>query len=349
MPGGESLGPVSVAYRLLDDLAELDELLEVIRLLPAADSARLTMTCKTLHIRVSDPAVATWCADSRRKLLVRRRRRGDLPLGNASGQWTLERLHLCERPPRFPKVYFGFASDDLDSPSVSRHIARVAALLRRHPRLRSKKESRTKPPRPADSRPRPPAPFPTSVHADRVIASPGCSSVRIHGFAQPDAPHSIGEALAQARATAVRRRLLLALDGEVEWADEDPSEGVRADMRQSPWHSGHARTRVVGQKIEAVGCWRLRPRNQNFHDVGSDAESNDSDSEDHESDSESMSDVSESHDGDETGGNAGGEHGESESGSENEDANADDDTSDDDAESVEAKLRRAEFTLLRLE
>ena len=79
---------------------------------------------------------ARWCADSRRDLLVKRAVPGDLPLADVKeGEWTLERLHLCEHPPRFPRIFFRFASDLLDSGGHAK-VARVARLLCKHPKLR---------------------------------------------------------------------------------------------------------------------------------------------------------------------------------------------------------------------
>ena len=136
-------------------------------------------------------------------------------------RWTLERLHLCECPPRFPKIFFAFAyptsspasviwtvtlsreetrslcaatpprcrSDELSGATAARRLARVAAILRRHPALR----------------------------------------LRIEGFAQSNAPPSLGRAVAQARAAAVRRALLLEHlpRDEAPWRDEDANDGVR--------------------------------------------------------------------------------------------------------------------------
>ena len=141
-------------FELLGQLVDLDEFYELIRHCSAVDAVRLSRCSTALHERVADPSTAAWCAESRRALLRRRRRAGDLPL--AQGAWTLERLHLCERPPRFPRVYFEFASEELTGEGKQR-VRRVARLLATHPKLR----------------------------------------VRIHGFAQPDAPGPIGECLAQ--------------------------------------------------------------------------------------------------------------------------------------------------------
>ena len=140
--------------------------------------------------------MALWCAESRKQRLAKRNVAGDLPLAYTDeAKWTLERLHLCEHPPRFPQVLFKFASDAIeDGTGPHSEIARVASILRKHPTLR----------------------------------------VRIHGYAQPDAPPSIGEALAQARATSVRHALLLQLADVPEFADEDPEEG---GTRSQPVHA----------------------------------------------------------------------------------------------------------------
>ena len=94
------------------------------------------------------------------------------------------------------QVLFKFASDAIeDGTGPHSEIARVASILRKHPTLR----------------------------------------VRIHGYAQPDAPPSIGEALAQARATSVRHALLLQLADVPEFADEDPDEGgTRSQLSCKP-------------------------------------------------------------------------------------------------------------------
>ena len=147
---------VNDGFELLGQLVDLDEFYELARHCSAIDAVRLSRSCRALHERVADPSTAAWCAESRRALLRRRRRAGDLPL-DTQGAWTLERLHLCERPPRFPRVYFEFASEELTGEGKQR-VRRVARLLATHPKLR----------------------------------------VRIHGFAQPDAPGPIGECLAQA-------------------------------------------------------------------------------------------------------------------------------------------------------
>lgn len=55
-------------------------------------------------------------------------------------QWCLERLHLCQNPPRFPSISFAFASDDI---SINAHHAleKAAQVLEKHPRLRRREEN----------------------------------------------------------------------------------------------------------------------------------------------------------------------------------------------------------------
>lgn len=295
-PAEEKAPPPGQAYpangfALVDAICDTDEFNELIRFLPAAASVRLSRCSRDINERVLHPTTATWCAESRRALLERKRRAGDLPLKSLGVQgvrWTLERLHLCEHPPRFPRIYFGFASDTIDAEGT-RKLQRVAALLARHPSLR----------------------------------------LCVHGFAQPNAPGPIGEALAQARATSVRERLLtmLTASGTTEFADEDPQEGVRADRTFSPWDGGGPRTtRLVGSKLQAVGRWRQQPRNRNFEQEGGDNDAANGGADDDEDD-----DYEEGGDNDVS------------AVPDEEDQGYD---SDDDYSS---KLRRAEFTLLGLD
>ena len=299
--GASDQGAATQGFSLMSAIQELDEFNELVRWMPAKASVRLARTSHGLHQRLSDPSIAAWCAESRRALLERRRRTGDLTLGDgttgdhtlsAEGvRWTFERLHLCEHPPRFPRIYFGFASDDISMRS-SKKLERVAELLARHPKLR----------------------------------------LMVHGFAQPDAPGPIGEALAQARATAVREALLILLaQATPEFADEDPHCGVREDRELSPWFGvgpGLPRTpttRLVGRKVQAIGRWRQQPQNRNFEELT------------HQS-HESSADESEE-----------GEEGQQEEGGggEGHEGTVDDEEYESDDEY--SRLRRAEFTLLGLD
>lgn len=125
-------------FAIVDELLGADAFLDVVRLMPAASAARLARVSSAVHARLSDPSVVLWCAESRKKVLLRRAVAGDLPLAfTPDCHWTLERLHLCERPPRFPSVLFRFACDEVeDGTGPSSEISKVATLLRRHPKLR---------------------------------------------------------------------------------------------------------------------------------------------------------------------------------------------------------------------
>ena len=220
-PVDDAVAGFNIVAALMD--AELP-FYDLVLHLPAKDSARLAQTDRRSRQLLMDPATARWCAESRRSLLASRNVPGDLPLAPINCDWSLERLHLCEHPPRFPHVYFRFADDGLDKREATK-VERVAALLRRHPRLR----------------------------------------IRIHGYAQPEAPSSIGEALAQARATSVRQLLLTLLQGEASWEDEDANEGVRSDRDDAVWLApGFAHTQVVGNRLQATGRWPHTPENRNF-------------------------------------------------------------------------------------
>ena len=281
------------------------------RLTPAKSTARLARVCKSAHERLSDPEVARWCAASRKSLLKRRGKTGDLPLGDAV-DWTLERLHLCEHPPRFPSIFFKFAADAIeDGGGQSSEIAKVAALLKKHPKLR----------------------------------------IRIHGYAQPDAPPIIGEALAQARATAVRHALLLKLAGVPEFASEDPFEGVRPDTAASPWSSAGAwvLTSLVGDKIQALGRWGHSPQNNNFAAAGGGGEAAAEEEEDDDDDLYDLEEeVAEAEGPAEiAAATSGGDS--SEDDEDDEEDDEDDEDSSDDGSDFGGQRRRAEFTLLKLD
>ena len=120
-------------FSLLDELLQSDAFYDVIRLMPARSAARLAKVNKMAREIVLAPDIARFCAESRKRMLKRRAVPGDLPLAFAEGEctWTLERLHLCEHPPRFPKILFRFASEAIDDGTgPSSKIAQVARLLR---------------------------------------------------------------------------------------------------------------------------------------------------------------------------------------------------------------------------
>mmetsp|Transcript_53892 Transcript_53892/g.100982 ORF Transcript_53892/g.100982 Transcript_53892/m.100982 type:complete len:237 (-) Transcript_53892:102-812(-) len=148
-----------------------------------------------------------------------------LPQAERGEKWSLERLHLCYEPPRFPLIHFSFANDELDARARD-DLEEVAEVCKRHPSLQ----------------------------------------LLVRGYARPEAPPDLGVALSQARAARVRSYLLRLLK-DFGW-DEDPSEGIRdggydEGRRDLDEMLGFYCTRVVGQRIKAVGCWSegdLAPR-----------------------------------------------------------------------------------------
>ena len=327
--------PEPPGFSLLTELLDDDAFLELIRLLPALSSARLARINKSAHARISEPDVALWCAESRKQRLAKRNVAGDLPLAYTDeAKWTLERLHLCEHPPRFPQVLFKFASDAIeDGTGPHSEIARVASILRKHPTLR----------------------------------------VRIHGYAQPDAPPQLGEALAQARATSVRHALLLQLADVPEFADEDPTRVVRAaslSMQAPPLsRSTHAfhlcvplsvrpdrnlvawspslpmrHTRIIGHKLQALGRWGHSPRNHNYEHATPPSAVLEGDWDDTAEVVDATSDEEE----EDPAGSAS-EQSDDEEDDEDDDDEEEEQSDSDDEYGGRDKLRRAEFTLLALE
>lgn len=102
-PVDDAVAGFNIVAALMD--AELP-FYDLVLHLPAKDSARLAQTDRRSRQLLMDPATARWCAESRRSLLASRNVPGDLPLAPINCDWSLERLHLCEHPPRFPQVYF---------------------------------------------------------------------------------------------------------------------------------------------------------------------------------------------------------------------------------------------------
>ena len=75
-----SSSPPDTKFALFDELLGADAFLDVVRLMPAASAARLARVSSAVHARLSDPSVVLWCAESRKKVLLRRAVAGDLPL-----------------------------------------------------------------------------------------------------------------------------------------------------------------------------------------------------------------------------------------------------------------------------
>ena len=100
-----------------------------------------------------------------------------------------------------------------------------------------------------------------------------------------------------------------------------------------PWSSAGTRgTRLVGDKIQAVGRWRLTPTNRNFMSAAGGGE------EEEEASSDAAGETAASDGGDDPDGD------EEEEGSARPEEDEEDGSDDDD----ESALRRAEFTILAL-
>merc|ERR1712224_31402 len=81
-----------------------------------------------------------WSAHQRRSQLIQGLVRGDMTLAETAEdapcvvKWTLERLHLAECPPRFPKLYFHFASDEMVE-GLEARLQELVGIFQRHPGL----------------------------------------------------------------------------------------------------------------------------------------------------------------------------------------------------------------------
>ena len=97
-----------------------------------------------------------------------------------------------------------------------------------------------------------------------------------------------------------------------EFADEDPHAGVRQHRELSPWRTGYGTQRVVGRKLEAEGRWPEEPSNDNYAGRAAGDEE-----EEEEEEEEEGGDVS--------------------------------DAGSEDSDDQLSRMRRCEFTLLRLD
>lgn len=161
--------------------------------------------------------------------------KADIGSKTAVARWTWERLHLAERPPRFPRLTFEFASDVLEKGAVSR-VNAVVAVLRRFPGL--------------------------------------CLRIEGHGqpSAPPSIGHPLAQARATAIRRMVLRQLHRdpgpRARGRNPWLAEDLDEGVSPtgsfDMGRGS-REFYA-PRLVGGRLQAVGRWgrRVELRNNNF-------------------------------------------------------------------------------------
>lgn len=239
----------------LDNLPE-EAWCNMLTFLNAKVIARLLRTAQCFENRLAGEEVARWCAESRQALLRNRAVRGDMPLGFSAARWTLERVHLCEVPPRFPNIYFGFCQDTLNS-SALRRLDRVARVLVKHPQLRIRIEGFADPSAPDE--------------IGRAISQARAVTVR----------------------SALLHKLKTAC---VEWKDEDAEEGDWSSgshrgfrQRLSRGTLGLYETRSVGKKMEAIGRWgdEWHHRNENlagFQSFSSDGEEEQTDRMDNDSD-----------------------------------------------------------------
>mmetsp|Transcript_13179 Transcript_13179/g.37116 ORF Transcript_13179/g.37116 Transcript_13179/m.37116 type:complete len:398 (+) Transcript_13179:101-1294(+) len=178
--GAEDLSSVPAILQKPFPLLELvgqPVLLTVCQHLAARDIACLKSTCRELSCRLDGEEVSQWVVKSRDwARLEQVHRAGDLPLNIPEEGWTLERLHLAENPPRFQKLQFDFASNELPSDGPNGSVAcleYVARLLVRHQGIR----------------------------------------IRVTGYTQPDAPRFVAKKISAGRARSVAMYLVLRLSG----------------------------------------------------------------------------------------------------------------------------------------
>lgn len=261
-------GRPSHNIKLLDALAGLE--VELAHHLEALCAAQLSGASCTLRAQLGLGA-ARWCAERRRPELAGYRVRGDLPLAAAlstrssdSGsdssergtedesskddignkdaacsdslalRWTWERLHLAERPPRFPRLTFEFASDVLEKGLAAR-VKVVVAVLRRFPGLRLRIEGHGQPSAPPS--------------IGRPLSQARATAIRrmvLRQLHRDPGPRTRGNP----------------------WLTEDPDEGVSPaggfDMGRGSRE--FYTPRVVGARLQAIGLWgrRVELRNDNF-------------------------------------------------------------------------------------
>eukprot|EP00405_Crypthecodinium_cohnii_P023178 CAMPEP_0206470552 /NCGR_PEP_ID=MMETSP0324_2-20121206/31005_1 /ASSEMBLY_ACC=CAM_ASM_000836 /TAXON_ID=2866 /ORGANISM="Crypthecodinium cohnii, Strain Seligo" /LENGTH=315 /DNA_ID=CAMNT_0053944647 /DNA_START=306 /DNA_END=1253 /DNA_ORIENTATION=+ len=257
--GGEEEGPGGGEKVLAKSQITLNELWgaidqQVALVLQAVDLVALSRTSRQYHQQINEPLVR-YCAHQRREDLSEAAEVGDLELAETRediaevGVWNLERLHISENPPRFPSIYFHFASDEMMDYNCQARLDQVADILRRFPGL----------------------------------------IIRIEGYGHPSAPRSLGRAIAQARSVSTRLailRLLLAnpgprakayasTPGKTLWDEEYALD--QGYFRPDGYNEGRGNgnvdfyePRLIGRRLQAVGRWGLEDssiRNRNFKDL----------------------------------------------------------------------------------
>lgn len=269
------------ALNLLDACTSFDVAVIVALHLEAACLGRLACASCSEYARL-DETIVRWCANRRREELVARLVPGDLslactspllahdgddahaqnaqeggdrnaghvaheaqPARCATPRWTLERLHLAENPPRFPRLYFHFASDELVVTSRCR-VDDAVDIFRRFPGL--------------------------------VVRIEGYGNPS----APPSLGRAVAQARAAATRKMILRRLASKPGPRVaatkRWAGEDANEGVYEpggyDEGRGRENTDFYRRRLIGHLLQAIGLWGRDPevRNRNFQpEVGHEA------------------------------------------------------------------------------
>mmetsp|Transcript_106164 Transcript_106164/g.342878 ORF Transcript_106164/g.342878 Transcript_106164/m.342878 type:complete len:319 (+) Transcript_106164:137-1093(+) len=222
----------------------------VVLYLEAACLAALSAASRGDKERLSEGLVR-WCAHQRRVELSRGIVRGDLELPDTEedvpvkvGTWTLERLHLAEHPPRFPSLYFHFASDVLVH-SARPGVLEVVALLRRFPGLVLRVEG--------FGHPSAPRSLGRAVAQARASATRKALLRHLLEDAGPRAAAFVGEDHGNP----------WQCDGEL---DDGVFKPGGYDEGRGSCNVDFYEPRLLGRRLQAVGLWGQDPclRNSNF-------------------------------------------------------------------------------------
>eukprot|EP00933_Yihiella_yeosuensis_P004997 TRINITY_DN109402_c0_g1_i1.p1 TRINITY_DN109402_c0_g1~~TRINITY_DN109402_c0_g1_i1.p1 ORF type:complete len:375 (-),score=51.11 TRINITY_DN109402_c0_g1_i1:321-1445(-) len=166
-------------------------------------------------------------------------------------RWNLERLHLAEEPPRFPRLYFHFASDQLIQNAKPR-LQEVVDVLRRFPGLRIKIEGFGNPSAPPV--------------LGRAVAQARATSIRQQLLRQliRDPGERVKQCLLDDSSEGAQA------SDRNPWACEDSNLGVYPDggydEGRGQANSNFYTPRLIGNRIQAIGLWGKDPelRNSNF-------------------------------------------------------------------------------------
>lgn len=134
---------------------EFDDLifLHTLSFLSASCICRVLLTCHSVRSRKAANgklSIARWILTAERAgTLLSLSKSGDFSpavlADKDDASLTLERLHLFERPPRFPTVYFQFGSDELSWEDCDALSSSVSSLLFRHRSIKIAVEGRVQP------------------------------------------------------------------------------------------------------------------------------------------------------------------------------------------------------------